>query len=243
MRALVRWIVPAFVAGIAVGFASGELPWPALALLVVLLAVLPPLSVAQATAAPHAVMELRRLSVYLSSMAALWTLAAVTWLAAHTSGFSPAELGLVALPVSSLAGWTAGAFAAALAMAILARHAGVRESDVLVWLIPRSAEEKLVFVGLALTAGFTEEYIFRGFLIPALDVATGVPALAVVLAVGAFAVLHAYQGVGGIIRAALLGAVLAAPFLVTGSLIPSILAHFAYDIVAGLWLADRLIRR
>jgi hypothetical protein len=33
------------------------------------------------------------------------------------------------------------------------------------------------------------------------------------------------------------------PFLLAGSLVPSMIAHFALDVIAGIWLADRLLER
>ncbi len=42
----------------------------------------------------------------------------------------------------------------------------------------------------------------------------------------------------GALRAAALGALLALPLLLTGSLLPSMIAHAGIDILAGLWLRD-----
>lgn len=42
---------------------------------------------------------------------------------------------------------------------------------------------------------------------------------------------------------ALNGFLLAIPFLITGSIFPLMLAHTAFGVIAGIWLADRLLRR
>jgi membrane protease YdiL (CAAX protease family) len=54
-------------------------------------------------------------------------------------------------------------------------------------------------------------------------------------------VLHGYQGVLGIARTGVMGAMLAWGFLASGSLWPAIVAHAAIDMVAGLWLGERLM--
>ena len=82
--------------------------------------------------------------------------------------------------------------------------------------------------------------MFRGFLIPALHLATGSMAAAVSISVAAFAVTHAYQGVSGVLRVAVLGLILTAPFVLTGSVYPGMIAHTVLDLLAGLVLADWL---
>jgi membrane protease YdiL (CAAX protease family) len=66
--------------------------------------------------------------------------------------------------------------------------------------------------------------------------------MAVLVSSAAFGMMHSYQRASGALRAGALGALLAAPFLLTGSIYPSMAAHAAYDIVAGLLLADWLVR-
>jgi uncharacterized protein len=95
-------------------------------------------------------------------------------------------------------------------------------------------------VGLSLSAGIAEEIVFRSFLIAALLYASGSMTVAVVVSIVIFAASHAYQGWTGVLRVGILGLVLTIPFLVTGSVYPSIIAHAALDILAGLVLADWL---
>ena len=64
--------------------------------------------------------------------------------------------------------------------------------------------------------------------------------LAATLSIAAFAASHAYQGWTGTARVAILGTLLTIPFLVTGSIYPSMIAHAAIDILSGLILADWL---
>jgi membrane protease YdiL (CAAX protease family) len=58
---------------------------------------------------------------------------------------------------------------------------------------------------------------------------------------GVFGVLHAYQGWIGTVRAAALGGLLAWGFLLSGSLVPAIVAHTAIDLLAGIVLSDVLL--
>ena len=53
--------------------------------------------------------------------------------------------------------------------------------------------------------------------------------------------LHVYQGTLGIFRTAVMGATLAGGFLLSGSLLPAIIAHTAIDLLAGILIADKLL--
>ncbi|CAN5385095.1 hypothetical protein BH24ACT9_BH24ACT9_02190 [soil metagenome] len=99
-------------------------------------------------------------------------------------------------------------------------------------LLPRTDHERRLFSAVAVTAGIAEEVVYRGFgfavlaaLLPSL------PAWGLVLAAGAaFGLAHAYQGVAGILTTGLLGCVLAAVYLDTGSLLVPIVLHILIDL-------------
>jgi len=93
---------------------------------------------------------------------------------------------------------------------------------------------------LSVAAGFGEEFAYRGYAITVLVPVLGVPG-AVVLTSAVFGVLHGYQGALGIFRTGVMGAMLAWGFLSSGSLWPPIVAHTMIDLVAGLWLGERLL--
>lgn len=229
-------------AALLVWLAAHELPWAVRAWTVFLLVALPALLVAQAKALAH-VEELPRTEVYLSSIVSLWALAGLTLLAARVSGIGLVELGVVGEGVASVVLWTAGTIAVAIGMLFLAQALGVTEARLVALLLPHTRRERLVFAALSVTAGVCEEFVFRGFLLPVLADATGSLGLALVLSSGVFGIMHAYQQPAGAARATLLGMLLAIPFLATGSLLPSILAHAGIDLLAGLVLRDRLLRR
>lgn len=214
--------------------------WPARTFTTFLLGPLPALLLLQARMAERIPEGSEREAVYISSAVSVWVLAALSMLTARFSDFSRADLRLVSLPPDTLllaAGLTTVAGLAIMGLGKLVR---VPESALVDYLIPRTASERIAFAGLSLSAGIAEEIVFRSFLIAALARATGSLTLAVGISIGAFAISHAYQGVLGVARVALLGLVLTAPFILTGSVYPSMIAHTALDIIAGLILADWL---
>ena len=119
---------------------------------------------------------------------------------------------------------------------------GIRETPLLHQLLPRTGPEKVVFVFLSLAAGMGEELAFRGFAIPTLALVTGSDWGAALISSMAFGVLHAYQGWLGILRTGAMGLLLAASFILSGSLWPAILAHAILDLVSGLLLGETLLR-
>jgi membrane protease YdiL (CAAX protease family) len=153
---------------------------------------------------------------------------------------------LAGLPFSRLLFWTLGTIAlcilAWLAMLFEARaHPG--DSDkVVLDLLPRTRREFAAFSGISLSAGLTEEYLLRGFCLGLITLFTGSIWLAVVVTTASFGLAHLYQGPRGAARAALLGLVLAIPVVATGSLVPSMIAHAATDLVSGRWTLGILRR-
>ena len=229
--ALLAWLV------------TPDLAQPARLLTIFLLSFFPALLLAQGRMALEIPEEVSRTAAYLSSAAGLWALAGITYAAARAGGFSLESLGLVMLPPVPLLLWSVLATLAGLAVLVAGRALRLRETPLLEYILPRTAGEKAAFVGVSITAGVCEELVFRGFLIPALEIATGSLPLAVLLSCAIFGLLHSYQGMIGSLRTALIGLVLAVPFLLTGSILPSMVAHVAFDVIVGIWLADWLLRR
>jgi membrane protease YdiL (CAAX protease family) len=224
-----------------VWLASPELRWPARAFMTFLLVPMPYLMALQARMPiPR---DVPRSALYASSAAGLWALAVVAVAAAFGSGFSRIALGL-AWPASwaTQLAWAAALAAAGVGTMFAARALGIRESQLLAYLLPRTGTERVAFIGLSFTAGICEELVFRGFLVTMLHTASGSMLLALVVSSFAFGVVHAYQDSGGMARATLLGLLLAAPFVLTGSLLAPIIAHVAIDLVGGLWLGERFTR-
>lgn len=105
---------------------------------------------------------------------------------------------------------------------------------------PHQAAELPVFFGLSLTAGFCEELLCRGFMIWIFQPLVGWW-IAAVLSLAIFTLAHHYQGRSGMIRVAVLGAVMTAFVYLTHSLWPAIVLHAAIDAMGGLvgWLVLR----
>ena len=99
-------------------------------------------------------------------------------------------------------------------------------------ILPRSRRERVVFAAGAITAGVTEELIFRGFGIAYLRWARpGIGDLAIVLVVGiAFGFVHLYQGARGVLLTSLVGIVFTWVTLLSGSLVPAIILHVFLDL-------------
>jgi len=212
-------------------------------LLSVLLAAVPLLAIAQVPLIHGLAIE--RIPVYWSSIVTLWILGTACWIVAARGG-GAADLGLVGLPLGPLVGWTLGLTLAGLLLIAafhgIARWSGALDSDLLEQLLPRTGKERALFALLSVAAGTGEGLAYRGYAIPALAPILGVGGAAVLTTV-IFGVVHAYQGVLGIVRTALMGGVLAWGFLASGSLWPAILAHTLIDVVAGLLVGDRLLVR
>lgn len=210
-------------------------------LLAVLLAAVPTFAIAQVPLIDG--VEIERLPAYWSSIATLWILGTACWLVGARSG-GPSALGLVAMPALPLVAWSLGLAAAGLLLIVvfhgIARSVGALDSDLLEQLLPRTARERRVFALLSVAAGASEELAYRGYAIPALTPLLGV-AGAAILSTVVFGVIHAYQGILGIVRTGLMGGVLAWGFLATGSLWPPIIAHTLIDLVAGIALGDKLL--
>jgi len=115
----------------------------------------------------------------------------------------------------------------------------LRKSD-LANLLPHTAHEFKMFIAASLTAGVCEEFLFRGFFIVTLAPKLGWwPSAGLALVI--FGVLHAYQGRSGIVRTALVGALMTFVLVATQSLITAMVLHALIDGGSGLvtWIALR----
>lgn len=181
-----------------------------------------------------------RTVIYRGGMTTSWILAlagaAVLW---WEQDVSPFQVGLTGLsPVAGVA-WSAATLAVLLAgmglfgLALKLLHRD--ESPDVLHLIPGTRNERWLFVGLALTAGITEEFIYRGIALlglmrlPGMENSQG-PWLAAALVALAFGLGHGYQNALGMARAGVLGFVLAVPLILSGSLLPGMAAHALLDL-------------
>jgi len=99
-------------------------------------------------------------------------------------------------------------------------------------LLPRTAGERRLFTAVGVTAGVCEEWLYRGFFLAVVAALAGglQTWLLVVVAAVAFGLAHFYQGAVGILTTGVLGGVMAALYLQTGSLLLPVLLHAAIDL-------------
>jgi len=102
----------------------------------------------------------------------------------------------------------------------------------LAFLLPSSGEERRWWWLVCITAGVSEEIVYRGFLLHYFHVLPSHLSLtwALVAASVIFGIGHLYQGVGGAVQAALIGFVLGAMFVVTGNLLLPMVIHTLLDL-------------
>jgi membrane protease YdiL (CAAX protease family) len=146
-------------------------------------------------------------------------------------------------PLAGRGGWIGAGLTILLVAVLLTQLRGVRDSaDARAKLrtqmgnvadyLPHDDEEARWFTALAITAGICEEILYRGFLIAYLGAYMPVAA-AWALSTAAFGLAHAYQEIAGVFKTAAAGALLGGLYLLSGSLWAPIVAHAAYDLVAG----------
>lgn len=98
--------------------------------------------------------------------------------------------------------------------------------------VPHTPAERSLWIVVSISAGVCEEIFARGFLLSLVSGFTGLIA-AVPFAALLFGLGHSYQGWSGILKTAGIGFVLTIVALISGSLIPVMLLHFAIDYITG----------
>ena len=97
-------------------------------------------------------------------------------------------------------------------------------------LLPRNRQELRLGALLSLNAGLVEELLFRLALPAVIFGATGSAMAAVFGSVLLFGALHVYQGVWGVVGTTLVGALLMATYIVSGSIVVPIVLHALFDL-------------
>jgi hypothetical protein len=108
-------------------------------------------------------------------------------------------------------------------------------------ILPTTVREARGFKGVSITAGICEELLYRGYLLWYLQ-SLGLGRGAVVVAIVAFGLTHAFQGIHGIVGTGATGAVFMGLYLLTGSLVAPIVLHATVDLANGL-MAYRVLQR
>lgn len=115
---------------------------------------------------------------------------------------------------------------------IIARRKGQAPKTVgdIEHLLPRNRAELACGVVLSVSAGVTEELMFRLFLPLLIVLVTGSAIAAFVVPVVIFGLMHRYQGWVGVVATGVIGAVFVAFYLATQSLWAAMLAHVVVDL-------------
>ncbi len=193
------------------------------------------------------IQKIPRLSLYFSAVVSQWLLTGVGVGVVFVAARKVLATGFAAMPLPAILEWgvgIAGASLAALGMVTWCEGRGwlPRESSLVYLLIPETRREKLwAALIVSPTAAFCEEFLFRGFLLTEFHDWLHSLLWAWVVSSAAFGLAHFYQGWTGMIRAGLLGALLAYPVVQWGNLYPAMLAHWIIDTVALLWLGSWMI--
>jgi len=189
-----------------------------------------------------------RLSLYASTIAAQWIIAALILWRALARGMNLADLGMtVADP------WKTSWVTLVLTLVLCAGQlAGLRKLvripaenrgalfGITEKIMPRTPAESIVFAALAITAGISEEFLYRGFVFVVfarLFAGTLFPLIyAGGMASAWFAVAHLYQGRKGIITTCVVGVIFVFIRVYSDSLLPPVIAHMCIDLMVGLAL-------
>ena len=106
--------------------------------------------------------------------------------------------------------------------------------------LPHTRTELYWFGGVSLTAGFVEEFLYRGYFIWVFSPWLGWWGAAA-LSLAFFAIGHVYQGWNGVLRTGIVGAFFTLVVAISGSLWPAMALHALVDLGAGImaWVALR----
>jgi membrane protease YdiL (CAAX protease family) len=197
--------------------------------------------------AKHELSSADRLSLYGSTIFYQWLLVALVAWRVVARDVTPEELGLAAadpwrivwVTVILTAVLCANQFFGLRKISTLPAERRGSVFAVTEKIMPRNSKEKMVFSALALTAGISEEFLYRGFVYMAfyrMAVNYGPPdSIAGLLSSLWFSLAHLYQGKRGLITTFVVGIIFVSVRIWTASLIPVVIAHAAIDLVAGLY--------
>ena len=190
-----------------------------------------------------------RLALYVSTATFQWLLTALVYWRCQFRGYTNLELGIGVPDVFRVA-IAAGILSIVLtinqlaSVRFLSRLPHEKRGFVAEFarrIMPHDANEILGFTALVATVAICEEFLYRGFVQAVFRDLAG-PVVAIVISSVFFAVGHIYQGRRGLLATFVVGVLFALARQWTGSLAPSMIAHFATDFCAGIaswkWLMD-----
>ncbi|HSQ60651.1 MAG TPA: CPBP family intramembrane glutamic endopeptidase [Acidobacteriota bacterium] len=184
-----------------------------------------------------------RVLLYLPVLIFQWSLFGLCWWGLRLGGVSVRGIlasrwrgfgGLARTLAVALAFWVVTFLLVAQGMELVGIHEPEKMKQLAAFLLPRAPLEYAVWVLVALTAGFVEEIVFRGYLQRQFTAwfrnhAAGIVASAVLFAAG-----HLYQGIAAASTIAVIGLSFGVLAYLTRSLVPGVYAHAWADLYPAI---------
>lgn len=169
---------------------------------------------------------------YISVVVFEWLLVLYVRMGVHKCGMRLRELvgGRWATPKAVIKDIALGAALWAVWIGLMNAHLLGGGTNAAQGLLPRGILESLVWIPVALSAGFCEEVAFRGYLQKQFQAITGSAGWAVLFQAIIFGIGHLYEGVGAVGRIMLFGVLFGLLAVWRRSLRPGMIAHAWSDI-------------
>lgn len=184
-----------------------------------------------------------RLVLYASTIGFQWLATLFVLWRSLAHGYTLASLGMqaprawivLAVSVALSALITANQLASIRRLASLPREQQGFFRALTLKLMPHNSSERLAFFALVTTVSICEEVLYRGWAqLIFQQQFGGSAALAVLASAAFFSLAHLYQGRRGVVVTFVVGALFSATRAWTGSLVPTMIAHFVADSAAGM---------
>jgi membrane protease YdiL (CAAX protease family) len=203
----------------------------AIAFLLIVAIILPVLAIESARRMRGRPLPIPRRAFFVQTIAIQLILFAAAVLAAWRSGID-----LLSLP-SNAAAWLAAAAMLVIALAALKIRWPERTPESkqrLYELLPHNRGEFQIYVILCFVAGIAEETIYRGAAFGVLMLLLRNTIAATLVTSVVFAAGHAVQGFRSAVVIFVFALAFQAIVILGGSLLPAIVVHFTYDLIAGI---------
>jgi len=190
-----------------------------------------------------------RLSLYASTIALQWLFAAVILWRVSRHAIRPEQLGLSFSATPTAITMTVVLCSAVLAFQLISLQRLKSDPGALTGetiqialkVFPRDGIERICFTALVCTVAICEELIYRGFVQYVFKTWSGWLTFGIVGSSLLFSFAHLYQGKRGLVSTFGVGVLFAGVCAWTGSLVPTVAAHFVADLTIGLLAPRRIL--
>ena len=199
-------------------------------------------SVSSTRAAHHDALAAHHAERYLFGICAEWGLLLLVWWGLHVKrtaftgmlGFRRGWQALAEDVGVAAAFWIAAAIIlVAIGLLLRALHLPAPQETMMA-IAPRTPGELLLWIGLSLSAGFCEEFIFRGYFLRQFSSLGAGLWMGVACSSLLFGVSHGYEGEAGMIAITAYGALFCVLVFARNSLRPGMIAHAWNDSLNGV---------